>query len=126
MFDKHLPVNLYLQLAEYFQTGENNSFETLLGFAARSRKLLAGVTAVEHGVKTGKVKLLILDPGSSPSTRKRIEDLSSRGKIPFVLYPEGELMEKVIGKTNCRCVGVTDPEFARSILRLPDLQTRLK
>lgn len=114
-FERHICPSVYLRLAEEIKKTKKDFLGSILGFAARSHKLLIGVTATEQGVKRGKVKIIVLDAETRPSTRKRIEALSLHHKIPIVLTRGGESVEKIIGKVNCRCVGVTHPEFARSI-----------
>ena len=106
---------LYQQLAEHIHPQEQGHLETLLGFAARSRKLLLGVDAVVQGMRTGKVKIVVLDARAGSSTKSRLQTLSRDMRIPIHSY-EGKIeFDRLVGKPNCRCVGVTDNDFARSI-----------
>ncbi|MFH1941664.1 MAG: ribosomal L7Ae/L30e/S12e/Gadd45 family protein [bacterium] len=94
-----------------------NSIVSLVGFAARARKLVQGFTSVERSVKRKNAKLVILDPQAGETTKKRIEALCSRVGVPVVFLPKGFSMEDILGKPNCRCAGVTDSGFSEAILQ---------
>jgi predicted RNA-binding protein YlxR (DUF448 family)/ribosomal protein L30E len=106
---------LYQQLAEHIHPQEQSHLEMLLGFAARSRKLLLGVDAVVQGVEKGKVRIVVLDARAGSSTQSRLQTLSRDMRIPIHRYGGKVEFDRLVGKPNCRCVGVTDHGFARSI-----------
>ena len=106
---------LYQQLAEHIHRQDQSHFETLLGFAARSRKLVLGMEAVLQGMKKGKVKTIVLDAKAGSSTQSRLQKLNQQMQVPILRYEGKAVFDRMIGKPNCRCVGVTDSEFARSI-----------
>jgi len=109
--------DIYIHLAEQINRNQNNSIEKLLGFAARSQNLMFGVTSVKAGVENGKINMIIIDHSASPSTQKRIESFCLKMNIPYLFYTGKRPFEKVVGKTNCRCAGITDSKFAQSILK---------
>ncbi len=108
---------LYMQLANALQFEKRNSIGTLIGFANRSRKLIKGITGVAEGAEKKKIKLLILDPETKSTTRKRIESISSKQNIPLIVYSGEKSLSDILRKTNCRCVGITDDQFVQSILK---------
>jgi predicted RNA-binding protein YlxR (DUF448 family) len=114
-----LPVSaeLYMQLAEALQSEQKSSMETLIGFANRSRNLIKGITGIVEGVEKKKIKLLILDPETKATTRKRIESIGRKQNIPLIVYSGERSLSDILGKANCRCIGITDDQFARSILK---------
>jgi ribosomal protein L7Ae-like RNA K-turn-binding protein len=98
-------------------TPDENSIVSLVGFAARARKLVQGFTSVERSVKRKNAKLVLLDPQTGETTKKRIETLCSKVGVPVVFLPKEFSLEDILGKPNCRCAGVTDSGFAESILQ---------
>lgn len=117
LFDREVDQSIYLELVEHINKSQNHSLEKLLGFAARSRNLMFGMTAIAAGMKKGKIQSVIIDQLASPSTKKRIESMCHKMKIPHIAYSEKTPLEKIIGKPNCRCVGVIDSHFAQTISR---------
>jgi predicted RNA-binding protein YlxR (DUF448 family) len=111
---------LYMQLADALQSGKKTSIETLIGFANRSRNLIKGMTGIIEGIEKRKIKLLILDPETKSTTKKRIESIGRKQRIPLIVYSGKKPLSDVLGKPNCRCVGITDNQFARSILKQID------
>jgi len=100
------------------------TIEKLLGFSARSRKLLMGAEAVRIGINKGVVKIIVLDPQAGPSTREGIEALGQRRKIPVIYYKGENPLDRVVGKPNCKYVGITDPGFAKSIIQSSGLEVK--
>lgn len=115
IFEKKVHESIYLELVDHINRRQNYSLEKLLGFAARSRNLMLGVTAVTSGVKKRKIHIVITDRLASSSTQKRIESICHKMKIPHIIYSEKIPLEKIVGKSNCRCLGVTDSHFAQTI-----------
>jgi len=106
------PSEIYIELANQIQNRQ--SVEALLGFAARSRKLVLGVTAVTQAIKKKHARVVILDKNSQSSTRKKIQKFCRVSKTPLFVYYHKPL-EKVIGKANCKCIAVKDSGFSKSI-----------
>ena len=113
-FQIKISTDIYTKLACQTQSKSQDSIESLLGFAARARKLVIGMTAVSQAMRKKNTHLVVLDRETSPSTRKKIEGLSQSSGIPFYTYEEKPL-EQIVGKVNCKCVAVIDSEFAQSI-----------
>jgi len=113
-FQIKISPDIYTELVRQIQSKSQGSIESLLGFAARARKLVMGMTAVSQAIRKKNTHLVVLDRETSPSTRKKIEGLSRSSGIPLYTYDEKPL-EQIVGKVNCKCVAVIDSEFARSI-----------
>jgi predicted RNA-binding protein YlxR (DUF448 family) len=116
-FNRTASAELYMQIANALQSEKKTSVGTLIGFANRSRKVIKGMTGIAEGAGKKKIKLLIIDSETQPTTRKRIESISSKQNIPLIVYSNERSLSDILGKANCRCVGITDDQFARSILR---------
>ena len=97
----------------------------LLGFAARARRAVMGVslicTALSRGA-AGKTPLVIVEAAdSSANSHKRITDRAAYYGVPCKqLACDMARLALAVGKRDgaCAAVGVTDPELARAILAL--------
>lgn len=115
---QHVSSTLYEELARYSTISNEKSIQTILGFAYRARCLVPGVSAVENGVKRGRIGLIVIDRRTGPSTRKRLKALSASFKVKVIFLPDKISLESVIGKPACKCAGISNPEFSQSILNL--------
>ena len=119
LFDQALkgcvPGSVLTQLAKEVVTSEKTTLDTLIGFAARAYKITAGITLIERTACKGNLRVIVMDRETGDTTRNRIEALSSSHHIPLIIKSTGRLIQDIIGKPNCRCVGIVDSEFARSI-----------
>ena len=86
---------------------------SLIGFAARARKLLFGSFSCEKGVRSGKARLILADEGLSARSMKDVHNMCEYYSVPLVVIsPEGELA-RISGKM----AAVTDEQFAEAILK---------
>ena len=87
---------------------------SLLGFAARARRLAFGTAAVTAALREGRgetrIRLVIKAGDASPNTGKRLRELN-------VTAAE---LSSAVGKKEglLSAVGVTEPELSRAILAL--------
>jgi len=119
-FNMKISPNLCSKLLAAISPKGSNQFEKLLGFAARARKIIFGEDTIMRSINKGRVQLVVLDPHCGPSTRKRVESLMRRVRIPLIYFKGEKSLDIVVGKANCRCVGITDSGFARSVLQSVD------
>jgi len=110
-----VPASVYLDVAEAFGRQETGDLEPLLGFAVRSGKALFGVTSIQNAARKGNVRLILLEDSAGTRTRERIARLLRNTPIPMVSYRGVRTLETVIGKPNCKCIGIVDDHFAESI-----------
>lgn len=90
---------------------------SLLGFAAKSRKLLSGRRSVERGLSEHIVVLLI---ASKEISRNALERLIHTRDIPVIQAYTAEQISRVIGKTNRHIIGITDPIMAEAMLEFSE------
>ena len=89
---------------------------SLIGFAARARKLLFGSFSCEKGVRSGKARLILADEGLSARSMKDVHNMCEYYSVPLVVIsPEGELAR--ISGMSCKMAAVTDEQFAEAILK---------
>ena len=86
----------------------------ILGFANRARKLTLGMTSTLRSYKMGKVSLVLLASDLSENASQKIK-ASLETKIPIMNYGTKDLFGQAFGRREVGIVGVTDPQFAKSI-----------
>jgi predicted RNA-binding protein YlxR (DUF448 family)/ribosomal protein L7Ae-like RNA K-turn-binding protein len=109
------PRHLFIRLAKYIHS-QQSDLEKILGFAARTKKLVTGVESVGTAIKKKRVLVVVLDSNTGESTRIKIEALSRKWGVPLVFFTDELSISHIIGKANCRCIGITEESFAKSIL----------
>jgi len=115
---KKVPETVYLALARHLASvSEDDSPEKLLGFALRSRTALLGSTAVEQGLKRGKVRLVVLDRSTAEATQDRMGRLCKALARPLRLWQGEKAVSDITGKANCRIIGITDASIALTLSR---------
>jgi ribosomal protein L7Ae-like RNA K-turn-binding protein len=92
-----------------------DEFARLLGFAVRAGKVRFGSTAVERGVKQGTIKLIVVDSRSSSSRLEHLARLNKKSGCQVIVLRGKRPLERIVGKVNCRNVGITDAHFAASL-----------
>lgn len=115
---KKVPEDVYLALARHLAPApDRETPEKLLGFALRARSAVLGSTAVEQGLKRGKVRLVILDSSASESTRDRMVKLCTALSKPLREWQREKSISEITGKANCRLAGITDAAMAHVLSR---------
>jgi len=99
----------------------NASAAVLLGFAVRARKLVAGLTAVQHGTGRKRIRLIVMDASAGQSTRQKLAAIARQSGVPIRQLGNTLTLAEIISKPNCRCVGITDAGFAKALLGSTDL-----
>lgn len=86
-----------------------------LGIAFRAGKVISGEEFVVDGIRSGKVKLVLLATDAGVNTTKKVKDKSSSYNVDLIhAYTSLELSTS-IGKVNRKVIGVTDKKLATSI-----------
>lgn len=116
--DTHVPNEGIRKL----RAGTEKNLLSLLGFAARARKLTCGADLCRDAIRRGQTIITIVAADASPNTKKRIIDAckyyGSEMCIPALSSAE---LSKQIGKIgDIAVIGVTDKNFANGISALFD------
>ena len=88
---------------------------SLLGLAARARKLASGEFMTEKSVKTGQAALVITAQDASDNTKKNFRDMCTYYHVPFFLFGTKEELGRAIGKELRASLAVNDAGFAEAI-----------
>lgn len=113
---KKVPASVYLRMAENISEQQESTLEKLLGFAARSNKLIKGTDATMSAIGSKKLKCIVMDDSAGATTRSQVEQTAIAANIPIIIFKGNRSLDSIIGKVNCRCVGITDCKFAKSLL----------
>ncbi len=91
--------------------------QRLLGLARRAKRIAAGSRAVAQALKTGRVRLLLLDRDMISRVSKQIEQEAERQEIPVVAVFSREDLEAALCGPLREAIGLLDGGFAEGILR---------
>jgi ribosomal protein L7Ae-like RNA K-turn-binding protein len=106
----------------YFRAGTEKKLLSLLGFAARARKVIAGADLCRDAIRRGHAIITIITADASQNTKKRIMDACNYyGSEMCITTLSSSEISKQIGKTGDIAVAaVTDINFANGIAALFD------
>jgi len=91
---------------------------SLLGLAARARKIVSGEEQVVKGIQQGNVFYVIITEDASANSRKKITDKCSFYEVPFKEVFDRDSIGHAIGKISRITVGVTDQGFSKQLEKL--------
>lgn len=95
----------------------NDRILSLLGLAAKGKKLVSGEFSTEKAVKERKAALVIVSREASDNTRKLFTDKCMFYNTPIYFYGTKEALGRAIGKEMRASVAVTDKGLAESIIK---------
>jgi len=90
-------------------------FLNFLGLANRAGALTTGTEQVLTGVRSGKVKLVVVDATISDGTLKKIKDKCKFYNVEMVQGPASINIGLAIGSENRKVIGVIDVNFAKGL-----------
>ncbi|WP_373279341.1 YlxQ family RNA-binding protein [Alkalihalobacterium bogoriense] len=93
---------------------------SLLGLAARARKIISGEELVIKEVRRKGVQLVLLSEDASPQTVKKVTDKCSFYSVPLYIVGTRDKLGGAIGKGERVVLGVTDFGFAKKLGTLID------
>jgi Ribosomal protein HS6-type (S12/L30/L7a) len=88
---------------------------SLLGFAQKAGKIVSGEVAVEHAVRAGKARLVLVAVDASDNTRKSYRDLAAYYRIAYYEVLSKDEFGHATGKPSRAALAVTDPGFGKAI-----------
>lgn len=97
----------------------NDKLLTMLGFAAKARKISCGMNAVIRTVKAGKSKLVLVASDISPKSLKEVEYYCGESSVRTQRL-DGYTIESLSKATGHRAgiISVNDKEFSDTILNI--------
>ncbi len=115
--DVQVPNEIYLRLAKIISRTDAETPGKLLGLAIRARNVVVGSTAVELGLKRGKVRLVLIDISAAEATILRTEMICQAARRSMIQWPVRNGLAEMAGKVNCRVIGITDNAFAHALIK---------
>jgi len=89
-----------------------------IGLAARARKIITGEDLLIKGIRTGKVKFVIIAEDASTNTKKKITDKCRFYEVPFQICFSSLDLGNALGKSFRVAVGVADLGFAEKLKKM--------
>lgn len=95
--------------------GNRKKVFSLLGLAARGRRVVSGEFMTERAVKDGSASLVIVSSEASDNTRKMFGNMCAFYEVPIFFFGGKEELGHAIGKEMRASLAVTDEGLAQSI-----------
>ena len=86
-----------------------------IGLMNRAGALLTGTDLVINGVRSGKVKLVLLDSAVSENTLKKITDKCTYYNVSYIMMPPETDLGEAVGKSSRKVFGITDQHFVKAL-----------
>ena len=90
---------------------------TLLGFAKKARKLVAGANAVQRSILFGKSSLVIVTNDAGDSIKNKMSRLCEENEVIYIVFGNSSDLSKATGEENKVVFSVEDLGFAKSIIQ---------
>ncbi len=91
----------------------NKDILSLLGLAARARKITSGESLI-NDIRSNKVKYVIIASDASDNTKKKITDKCIYYKVDYLVASTIDDLSNAVGKYRV-AIGVLDKGFANKI-----------
>lgn len=105
---------------------QNNKLLGLLGFAIKSRNLIAGLNACEKYLSKKRGNLLIISPHLAENSRNKLLNSYKKNIGTFRILENEELFQKIFPDRDIKCFLIVDCGFADQILKCIDETTPKK
>jgi len=89
---------------------------TMLGFAKKAGKLIAGANAVQRSIFSGKCELVIATEDAGDSIKGKISRLCEENGISYIVFGNSMELSRATGEENKVIFSVEDLGFAKSIM----------
>lgn len=99
---------------------DTHKWISLLGLAARARKLVTGEELVIKEVRRKSVKMVLLSADASELTKKKILDKCAHYHVPVRIVADRKTLGHAIGKDERVVIGIIDDGFAKKVTALID------
>lgn len=94
-----------------------NKIATLLQFAYKARKMSFGESVIVQ-ILSNKIKVMVIANDISPSQEKKYLNKASYYEIKVVRCFTKEELGNLFSKNEVACVGISDDNFAKEIIKL--------
>ena len=90
---------------------------TLIGFAAKSRKLLLGTYSVEEGIRGRKAHLVLVAEDTNPKRLEILKHWCDDMEIPLLVMGTKEEYGYLLRKKPSGLLAIAEPKLAEGIMK---------
>ena len=94
-----------------------NKTLSLISLATKAGKVVSGEFCTEKEVKTGLAALVIVADDASDNTKKKFKNMCEFYEVPIYFYGDKDTLGHAMGKEFRASLAVTDPGFAKGIMK---------
>jgi len=93
----------------------NKDILNFIGLMNRAGALITGTDLVLNGIRSGKVKMVLIDALVSDNTFKKITDKCKYYNVSYLKVPTDAGLGLAIGNSNRMVIGITDQNFVKAL-----------
>jgi len=86
-----------------------------IGLMNRAGALITGTDLVLNGVRSGKVKMVLIDSLVSENTFKKVTDKCKFYNVPYIKADSSVDLGLAIGNSSRKIIGITDQKFVKAL-----------
>ena len=94
-----------------------NKALSLISLATKAGKTASGEFCTEKEVKSGKAELVIVAEDASDNTKQKFKNMCEFYEVPIYFYGDKDTLGHAMGKEFRASLAVTDPGFAKGIIK---------
>lgn len=94
----------------------NKDVLNFIGLINRAGALITGTEMVINGIRSSKVKFVIIDAEVSDNTLKKITDKCTFYNVSYIVLPPDVNLGLAIGKISRKIIGITQQHFVNALL----------
>lgn len=98
----------------------NKSWLNFLGLALSAGAVITGEQLVVQAVQNKKVYLVILAEDTGENTYKKVTDKCKFYNVSCIQKAQSDELGHALGKDFRKVVGITDPNFAKALIKKMD------
>ena len=93
----------------------NKDILNFIGLMNRAGVLITGTDLVLNGVRSGKVKMVLIDAEVSDNTFKKITDKCKFYSVYYIKAETGVDLGLAIGNSGRKVIGITEQHFVKAL-----------
>lgn len=93
----------------------NKDVLNFIGLMNRAGALMTGTDLVLNGVRSKKVKMVLIDALVSENTLKKVTDKCKFYNVPYIRMAADADLGFAIGNTSRKVIGITDQNFTKAL-----------
>ena len=86
-----------------------------VGLMNRAGAVITGTELVVNGIRSGKVKMVLIDASTSENTFKKITDKCKFYNVSYIKLGKEADLGLAIGKSSRKVIGIIDQNFVKAL-----------